>query len=58
MTAYNSNLFYNVLFQCKSCESYSKVTSKMFVQNFQTLLQKVSPLNVPEFLCMTKMEIT
>ncbi len=35
----------NVLFQtaqCKSCDSYKKVDSRMFVQNFQTLLQKVS----------------
>uniref|UniRef100_A0A673JPJ3 Interleukin-21 n=1 Tax=Sinocyclocheilus rhinocerous TaxID=307959 RepID=A0A673JPJ3_9TELE len=28
--------------QCKSCDSYNKVDSRMFVQNFQTLLQKVS----------------
>ncbi|XP_067239495.1 interleukin-21 isoform X2 [Chanodichthys erythropterus] len=27
--------------QCKSCESYSQVNSQMFVQNFQTLLQKI-----------------
>ncbi|XP_051716996.1 interleukin-21 isoform X1 [Ctenopharyngodon idella] len=27
--------------QCKPCESYSKVNSQMFVQNFQTLLQKI-----------------
>uniref|UniRef100_A0A672S233 Interleukin-21 n=1 Tax=Sinocyclocheilus grahami TaxID=75366 RepID=A0A672S233_SINGR len=35
----------NVLFQkaqCKSCDSYKKVDSQTFVQNFQTLLQKVS----------------
>uniref|UniRef100_A0A672S2D8 Interleukin-21 n=1 Tax=Sinocyclocheilus grahami TaxID=75366 RepID=A0A672S2D8_SINGR len=28
--------------QCKSCDSYKKVDSQTFVQNFQTLLQKVS----------------
>uniref|UniRef100_A0A672NF47 Interleukin-21 n=1 Tax=Sinocyclocheilus grahami TaxID=75366 RepID=A0A672NF47_SINGR len=28
--------------QCKSCDSYNKVDSRMFVKNFQTLLQKVS----------------
>ncbi|KTG38621.1 hypothetical protein cypCar_00029964, partial [Cyprinus carpio] len=28
--------------QCKSCDSYKVVDSQTFVQNFQTLLQKVS----------------
>uniref|UniRef100_A0A9J7YF90 Interleukin-21 n=1 Tax=Cyprinus carpio carpio TaxID=630221 RepID=A0A9J7YF90_CYPCA len=28
--------------QCKSCDSYNKVDSPIFVQNFLTLLQKVS----------------
>ncbi|XP_067312786.1 interleukin-21 isoform X2 [Pseudorasbora parva] len=27
--------------QCKSCDSYSKVNSQTFVNNFQTLLQKI-----------------
>ncbi|KAF4105151.1 interleukin-21 [Onychostoma macrolepis] len=27
--------------QCKSCDSYNKVDSRMFMQNFQTLLQKI-----------------
>ncbi|XP_059372770.1 interleukin-21 [Carassius carassius] len=27
--------------QCKSCDSYNKVDSQMFVQSFQTLLQKI-----------------
>ncbi|KAK9963745.1 hypothetical protein ABG768_006911 [Culter alburnus] len=31
----------NIEAQCKSCESYSQVNSQMFVQNFQTLLQKI-----------------
>ncbi|XDV37747.1 hypothetical protein PO909_007304 [Leuciscus waleckii] len=34
---------YNVLFQKAQCESsYREVNSQTFVQNFQTLLQKVS----------------
>ncbi|XP_051506512.1 interleukin-21-like isoform X2 [Myxocyprinus asiaticus] len=27
--------------QCKSCDSYPKVDSRTFMQNFQTLLQKI-----------------
>uniref|UniRef100_A0A671L3N9 Interleukin-21 n=1 Tax=Sinocyclocheilus anshuiensis TaxID=1608454 RepID=A0A671L3N9_9TELE len=27
--------------QCKSCDSYKKVDSQTFVQNFQTLMQKI-----------------